>query len=281
MPVTARRLIRKMRGGAQSHLLEADDGHFYVTKFRNNPQHRRILINEVIASTLLAHLQIACPPYSLVALNSQFVAENQGLYVQLGTRQDAVPPGWHFGSRYPGDPSRTAVYDFVPDTLLDRVANASDFLGVLAFDKWTGNSDARQSIFIRARLREYAPAYADHPLQVGFITLMIDHGYIFNGPHWEFVDAPLAGLYFRPHVYRGVTGLNDFEPWLARISNLPEEIIDDALRQIPPEWLNGDTLALDLLLTRLMKRRGSVADLIEQSIRARPELFPNWPSSGH
>ncbi len=29
MPVNARRFIRKMRGGAQAHLLEADDGDYY------------------------------------------------------------------------------------------------------------------------------------------------------------------------------------------------------------------------------------------------------------
>jgi hypothetical protein len=46
MPASARRLVRKMRGGAQAHLIEADDGHFYVVKFRNNPQGRRILVNE-------------------------------------------------------------------------------------------------------------------------------------------------------------------------------------------------------------------------------------------
>jgi hypothetical protein len=42
MPVNARRFIRKMRGGAQAHLLEADDGDYYIVKFQNNPQHRRI-----------------------------------------------------------------------------------------------------------------------------------------------------------------------------------------------------------------------------------------------
>jgi len=37
MPVNARRHVRRMRGGAQSHLIEAGDGHFYVVKFLNNP----------------------------------------------------------------------------------------------------------------------------------------------------------------------------------------------------------------------------------------------------
>ena len=68
MPVIARRLIRKMRGGAQAHLLEASDGHSYVVKFHNNPQHRRILVNEWIASTFLHYLDIASPEIAMVEL---------------------------------------------------------------------------------------------------------------------------------------------------------------------------------------------------------------------
>jgi hypothetical protein len=29
--------LRPMRGGAQSHLMFAEDGHYYVVKFQNNP----------------------------------------------------------------------------------------------------------------------------------------------------------------------------------------------------------------------------------------------------
>ena len=53
MPLTATRHVRKMRGGAQSHLLEADDGNWYVVKFRNNPQHWRVLVNELLCGALL------------------------------------------------------------------------------------------------------------------------------------------------------------------------------------------------------------------------------------
>ena len=41
-----------MRGGAQSHLMFADDGHYYVVKFQNNPQHIRVLANELIATRI-------------------------------------------------------------------------------------------------------------------------------------------------------------------------------------------------------------------------------------
>src|SRR5690349_15007291 len=105
MPVNARRLIRKMRGGAQAHLLEADDGHFYVVKFRNNPQHRRVLINEWLASTFLRYLQVAAPDTAIVRLAPEFIAQNPDVCIALGHEKHPADPGWHFGSRYPGDPN--------------------------------------------------------------------------------------------------------------------------------------------------------------------------------
>ena len=99
MLVQATRLIRKMRGGAQAHLLECDDGHFYVVKFRNNPQHRRILINEWIAAVFLNYLQISTPPAAIVSLSDAFLEANPDIYIQLGSRHQAVEPGARPGRR--------------------------------------------------------------------------------------------------------------------------------------------------------------------------------------
>src|SRR6266536_6670034 len=76
MPLTAVGHVRKMRGGAQAHLLEADDGNWYVVKFRNNPQHRRILVNELIASVFLEYLKIAAPETALIEVSPAFLAAN-------------------------------------------------------------------------------------------------------------------------------------------------------------------------------------------------------------
>jgi len=276
MPINATRLIRKMRGGAQAHLLQCDDGHFYVVKFRSNPQHRRILVNEWIASAFLQYLEISTPPAEIVSLSADFLAANPEVHIQLGSRHVPAEPGWHFGSRYPGDPAKVVVYDFIPDLLLDKVANLNEFLGVLAFDKWIGNADARQSIFFRARLQQWSTAKANPPLRMGFVASMMDHGYVFDGPHWTFSDSPLQGLYFRPSVYRRAKSFDDFQPWLDRVMHLPEEVVDQAIKQIPPEWLEDDEPALDALLGRLMARRKRVPDLIEDSRRGRINPFPEW-----
>jgi len=273
MPVAAHRLTRKMRGGAQAHLIEASDGHSYVVKFHNNPQHRRILVNEWIASTFLHYLDIAAPETAMVELTEDFLAATPDVHIQLGRERRAVTPGWHFGSRFPGDPMRTVVYDFLPDTLLEHVENLRDFLGVLAFDKWMGNADSRQAIFFRARVHD---PLAANPPRLGFVAQMVDNGYVFEGPHWRWGESPIQGLYFRPLVYRTVRGLAEFEPWLDRIRNFPEEVVDQAVKRIPPAWLEGDEDELERLLERLMRRRERVPDLIEQCRSGRSNPFPIW-----
>ncbi|MBI4876569.1 MAG: hypothetical protein HY822_18180 [Acidobacteria bacterium] len=276
MPVCARQYLRKMRGGAQAHLIEAGDGRAYVVKFSNNPQHRRILVNETIASVLLGYLRLSQPETAVVELSPAFLAQNPDVFIQLGTRRVPVPPGRHFGSCYPGDPNRVAVYDFLPDALLDRVANRNEFLGILVFDKWVANADGRQSIFFRARIKEWSAAAGVHALEKGFLAQMVDHGYVFDGPNWEFRDSPLQGLYCRPLVYEKVRGWEDFEPWLSQVRGFPAEVLDDALKRIPPEWVEGDEEALEQLLERLLERRKRAPDLVRGCRAGRLDPFPNW-----
>ncbi len=278
MPLNAIRHIRKMRGGAQSHLVEADDGRFYVVKFRNNPQHRRVLINESIGSVFLRYLQISAPEVVVVSVGAEFLRSNPEVGIQLGSRTIQVEPGWHFGSRYPDHPERIAVYDFIPDALLKQVTNLREFPGMLVFDKWTGNADGRQSVFFRSRLKQWSPGGS--VARTGFIAWMIDQGFIFNGPHWDFPDSPLQGLYHRPLVYESIASLDDFQPWLDLVLHFPEEVMDEAYRKIPLEWMEGEEDALEDMLETLVRRRSRVPDLLEDCRRAKPALFPNWNGKG-
>ncbi|HEY3841003.1 MAG TPA: HipA family kinase [Bryobacteraceae bacterium] len=261
-----------MRGGAQSHLIEASDDHYYVVKFRNNPQHRRILVNELIAAEILEYLQISTPASELVQVSDEFLKQNPEASFQLG--RQIIPPeaGWAFGSRFPGDPNVTAIYDFVPDSLLAQVQNRAQFLAVLAFDKWTANADGRQSIFFRAQLKDWFPEGKAGSRKMGFVALMIDHGFIFNGPHWTFPESALQGLYPRRTVYDGATSIDDFQPWLNRIEYFPDEVLDRALRRIPPDWIAGEEEELEKLLETLLRRRKRIGELVDQSHAA----FSNW-----
>ncbi|WP_321477838.1 HipA family kinase [uncultured Paludibaculum sp.] len=276
MPVNATRLERRMRGGAQAQLLACDDGRHYVTKFLENPQHRRILVNEWVAAVFLRHLQIASPEIRVVNLPPNLLEAESEICLHSGTSRRAVSAGWHFGSQFPGNPVTDAVYDYLPDALLASVVNVRHFLGALVFDKWTSNSDARQAIFFRRRIRDWLDEPSTPSLQKGFIAQMIDHGYIFDGPQWEFQDSPIQGLYFRPVVYSSVRGLDDFQPWLDRARFCPESLCDEVLRELPQAWLDQDGPLLESLLGRLMQRRSRIEDYLRATVRAKSHYFPAW-----
>ena len=277
MPVDARRFIRKMRGGAQAHLIEAGDGNCYIVKFQNNPQHRRIVVNELIAAEFLRHLQIAAPDFSLIRVTPEYLDRNPEGRISVGSENILPVTGWHCGSRHPGHPNTTAIYDVVPDTMFPQIANLEQFRAILVFDRWVGNADGRQAIFLRAELNDWLARPGIPPRKLGFVALMIDHGFAFNGPHWDLTESPLTGLFARRAVYRGVKSLDDFEPWLTRVETFPEEMIDLALRRIPPEWLGTeDEPRLMHLLEQLMRRQKRIREIMHDCRRAEDDPFPLW-----
>lgn len=256
--------------------MEADNGHYYVVKFSNNPQHRRILVNEWISCVLLRYLQVHVPETAVIHLPAACIAEMPDLHVVRGSTREPPVPGPHFGSRVAVNPDRVAIYDFLPDALLGKIENRWDFLGALVFDKWVCNADSRQSIFFRAKAKTWTPLKGDAPARVGFFAQMIDHGFAFNGPHWGYPDSPMQGVYFRSSVYADVKSLDSFQPWLDMVRHFPIEVIDEAWKQIPPAWIDGEEDQLQALLESLMKRRARVDQLIANVREARPAMFPNW-----
>jgi len=136
--------IRRMRGGAQSHLMRCDDGYNYVVKFQNNPQHRRILVNELLGTRLAACLGLPTVPVEIVAVPEELIRLTPELAVELPRARIPCQPGLQFGSRYPGDPRRLTLHDFLPDEQLREVENLHDFAGMLVFDgeRGSGNRDS-------------------------------------------------------------------------------------------------------------------------------------------
>jgi hypothetical protein len=281
--------VRRMRGGAQAQLMRCDDEAYYIVKFQNNPQHLRILANEMLATRLAARLGLAVPQVEVVEVRPEIIAYTPDLVMQLGLGRKPCASGKQFGSQFPGHPARMAVHDFLPDELLGAVRNLSNFLGVLVFDKWTCNTNGRQAIFFRepgdpvgaAGAPTTGHAAGDYPAlgyaAPGYTAMMIDFGFCFNAGEWDFPDAPLRGLYARHRVYEGVAGMEAFEPWLARLEQrITERVLGEEAAQIPPEWYGGDWNALERLIERLYRRRERVRELILSARNSGREPFPNW-----
>lgn len=272
--------LRRMRGGAQSHLMRCSDGNYYVVKFQNNPQHRRILVNELLGTKLAARLGLPTTPVAIVEVSEELIRLTHELAMEMPRYRIPCQPGLQFASRYPGDPRRLTLHDFLPDEQLRQVANLHEFAGMLVFDKWTCNTNGRQTLFFQEPLPEERQA-ADSPAakKIGalYSTLMIDQGFCFNAGEWNFPDAPLRGLYARNRVYEGVTGMESFAPWLERLEKqMTERALDEIMRQIPPAWYEDDYDALVRLSEQLLRRSSRVPDLILDAKKSNRQPFPNW-----
>jgi hypothetical protein len=105
----------------------------------------------------------------------------------------------------------------------DRVRNAADCAGVLLFDQWTCNMDARQMLLWRTSKERT------------WRLSMIDQANCFNGPHWNFPDSPLWGLHHGLEPYVRAKRFELFEPWLDRLERvIDQRTLQSAASRIPP-----------------------------------------------
>jgi hypothetical protein len=277
--------IRRMRGGAQSHLMRCSDGYYYVVKFQNNPQHRRILVNELLGTRLARRLGLPTTPVAIVHVSEELIRLTPELSMEMPRARVPCQAGLQFGSRYPGDPRRLALHDFLPDEQLRQVENVHEFAGMLVFDKWTCNTNGRQTIFFRETSAEprwgaggSPPSSPDaEDAAQSYQTMMIDQGFCFNAGEWNYPDAPLRGLYARNRVYEGVTGMESFAPWTDRVEkSVTERVLAEVIREIPPEWYDDDYDAVPRLAEQLYRRRMRVPELLLAAKNTTRQPFPNW-----
>jgi hypothetical protein len=264
LAVLAVQHIRRMRGGAQGQLMLGADGHAYVVKFQNNPQHMRVLANEFLASKLAIAAGLTAPEVELIDVSPWLIENTPELEMDLGRTRVRCQPGLQFGSRFAGGLMPGHVVDFLPEEQLVEVKNLSEFAGILALDKWTGNANGRQAVFTR-KGRERR-----------FRAIFIDYGYCFHAGDWKFEDAPLRGVYYRNDVYREITGWESFEPWLSRIETMAAATVWTAANEVPPEWYGGDLSEMESLVERLLARRSRIRELIEGFGKSDRKPFPKW-----
>lgn len=243
--------------------MRCDDGHFYVVKFQNNPQHVRVLANELLGTRIAARLGLPVPVVDVVSVGEWLIAHTAELKIELAGKSLPCAAGLQFAARFVADPFEGQVFDYLPQAMLPRVRNLEDFAGILAFDKWTCNANGRQAVFWRkARERKYTASF-------------VDQGYCFNAGEWSFPDAPLRGVYGWNDVYAGITGWGSFEPWLGRIEEFKAEDFNACAADIPTEWGVGWD-DLEQLREQLLARRGRVKELIAAFRFTTRQPFVNW-----
>jgi hypothetical protein len=241
------------------------DARLWVVKFQNNPQHVRVLANELIATRLAEALGLSVPASDVIEVTSWLTQHTPDLFLDFGKgRRERCAAGLHFGSAFVGGLMPGQVVDFLPEPQLDDLRNHEEFAGMLAFDKWTGNCNGRQAVFERKqRERKYR-------------AIFIDQGFCFNAGAWDFPDSPLRGVYPRSSVYARIHGWDSFEPWLSRLETLQADQLWAIAEAVPPAWYGGNLNTIERLMEQLLKRRAGVRDQITAFKDSTREPFPNW-----
>ena len=256
--------IRRMRGGAQPHLMRASDGNFYIVKFQNNPQHLRVLANELFATRLAASLGLSVPDVQPIEVSDLLIENSPELRIKIGVHLLPCAPGLQVGSRYVANLERDLIFEYLPESMLDKVVNRQDFARIVAFDKWTGNCDGRQAVFTKQPRKHFYKAW------------FVDQGYCFNAAEWTFPDLALHGAYYKDYVYKEVTGWDSFEPVLSRIEAIDYVELWRCAAAIPHEWFEHDGEGLFQLIETLYRRRSLVPDLITDFRNSTRNPFPGW-----
>ena len=264
--VAVKRVLRRLRGGSQAFEAVGEDGHHYVLKCAGNPQGTRTLINEWIASQLLQQLEVSAAPARILTLDSA-TQEDEELCFQMGSKHLKVEGRCHFGSQFPVDPTKQMIMDLLPRNLQSKLTNGCEFGLMLVFDQWLGQTDRRQSVFVRER--------GSNPLALR--AHFIDHGQAFAGDRWEFSDSPLYGHYVDRAIYQQFDLSTACSQALTRIQNLSEDVIYGTTVLLPPEWISPqDHAALAHLVRTLDQRRFKLPYLVEQAVKAL--IAEDWQS---
>lgn len=268
--------IRRMSGGSQPCLLRCSDGARYIVKVQNNPQGRRTLANELLGTLLATRLALPTPKSTVIYVSKEFVQSNEQMVIQLGRGREPMHSGSCFGSRFlpcekfalPKTDSLFTMHGLLGSDRAHVIENITDVAGFLVFDKWTGNTDRRQTLAVQSSTSGY------------FRAVMIDQGFCFDGEKWTFKDVPLLGTDLYSAAWKWIPSFSMFEIWFDRLNHVIDRAILETLaNKIPPEWYDNDRESLQRLLDLLDSRRSQVAGLVFAAWkRVRADLSDRTPS---
>jgi hypothetical protein len=274
--VHAVKYIRRMRGGSQACLLRCSDGARYVVKVQNNPQGKRILANELLGTLLATRLALPTATPAVVRVSKEFIQSNEEMVIQLARGREPMHSGSCFGSRFlrcegsapPTTDPLLAICSLLGNDQAHVIENITDVAGFLVFDKWTGNTDGRQTIAVQSSNLGY------------FKAVMIDQGFCFNGERWTFNDSPRLSTDLYNAVWKWIPSFSMFEIWFDRLNHMIDRpMLETLANEIPPEWYDDGRESLQRLLEQLDSRRNGVATLVFAAWkRIRADLSDRTPS---
>src|SRR5260370_13759476 len=96
------------------HTRATPGSHLHIIEFstlQNNPQHRRILVNELLGTRLAARLGLPTVPVRIVAVSEELIRLTPELPVELPRATIPSQPDLPFCYRFPEDPPQLPLHE--------------------------------------------------------------------------------------------------------------------------------------------------------------------------
>jgi hypothetical protein len=247
--LTVTMVIKAQPGGAQSRLVECDDGKLYVLKMHPNPQGPNVLANEALGAMIMDGLGLRTPRWKPVTIDLKTVRFFPDLAMHTAEKEIIFPAcGLHFGSEYLGGPQYD-LFDFFPKSYSHKLKDTAQQLAVYLFDVWASHQDERQCLFQRIRGESL------------YDIFFIDNGHLFGGPKWsEFgYDSRRRSVNIQPLLMRDPR----IDEWLKLFDSHIPGLLHRAITLVPEEWYQGDVYAL---YARLLWRLEVIRRLVDLEI---------------
>lgn len=248
--IRVEKIVRQMRGTSRAVHAVASNGWHYVVK---PPMiGLQALINEWLGARLMRMVGVMAPDVEPILIPAPLAKE---------AWPDAIIGGDLIGvaSAYPVDPTKHAVYDFIPDSFVDKVANKEHFVGALALDLWVGKNDPRHTVYYR---------------QGPFWACFVDNKNLFGAVRWGDLHVADVANPVASSVYRRVLDEAQIDMWTAKIWAIRPAALKRQFSLIPACWEDTTiTRALAEIADLLLSRRSIVPVVLRDMARARTAML--------
>jgi hypothetical protein len=254
--LSANKFIRKLKGGSQSNLIQANDSNYYVVKMMENPQGSNVLANESLGSRVASAVGLPVADNKGIYLSDTFIDRSPDLWFESPAGRRRPNKGVHFGSLFIGQLSGLQrPNEYISPSRVENIANRQDFLGMYILDVWANHQDSRQAIFCRS---------SDGTQKAFFI----DHGHMFGGPEWTFQHRPGIALHLEKNIYRDLWNEDRVASWISHFQVVIPSALSYANVAMQPRWYKGKA---DELIARLTERLCHLPELV------RADVDESWP----
>lgn len=252
--LSARRYVKAMGTGVtQAQLFYCTDDKHYVTKFKDNPEGVKVLVNELVVNRLALMLQLPVALGKFVNIPPELVVLHNNI--------PHLREGKHFGTVYADN-----SFDNPPLNLIETSLNVDCIAGLYVLDNYIANGDRHKGNIMVCQTN------------FGTNILLIDHSHCFTGPRWTAESLRALAGSIKPmncqvHIELAhlVSGESPFDKWLGILENISNEQINAIIDEIPSEW-NISEDEKSAIVEFLVVRRYSVRPLLV-SMQGQ---FPNW-----